>query len=155
MPLHGAVSPRPARWWVALVLCLLPTAGCGDVAFEPLRPDAGATDADLSSLSCEDEAGVRARVFEVHCGSGDCHDEDRPRAGLDLVSPGVTTRLRTLTSVHEDCEGRPIVEPGSARGSFLLEKVLGTHGSCGDPMPLEGALSLEERRCLVQWIDAM
>jgi len=137
--------------WASLALLLV---ACGsDVA--PLRPDAGARDADLSSLSCLEEEGVRARVFERHCADADCHDADDPEAGLDLVSPGVTERIRDRPSILEGCGDRILVRPGNARASFMLDKVLALEGMCGDPMPAEGELPLEGRRCLVEWIDAM
>jgi len=131
--------------------------GC-DVEIQPLRPDGGSvsvSDAGLGALTCADEAMVRARVFEVHCADSDCHDADRPRAGLDLVSPGIRSRVVGRRSVHDACGSREIVVPGLAPASFLLDKVLGTEGECGDPMPLDANLTLEERRCLVEWIESM
>lgn len=140
-----------ARLWLAAA-ALLGACDGGPVA--PLRPDA-APPADAPLAACASEPGVRARVFAPRCGDSDCHDADRPRAGLDLVSPGVAGRLAGVRSVHDPCADRQLVVPGVARASFLLDKVLGTQGECGDPMPLEAPLSLEERRCLVEWIDAM
>ncbi|RZO60272.1 MAG: hypothetical protein EVA89_13485 [Sandaracinaceae bacterium] len=128
---------------------------CGSDPVAPLRPDSGATDANLASLSCAEEEGVRRGVFERYCGDADCHDADRPEAGMDLVTPGVTERLSNRNSVIEGCEERVVVVPGVARASFMLDKVLATQGGCGDPMPLEGDLPLEGRRCLVEWIDAL
>ena len=91
------------------------------------------------------------------CGASDCHDERRPAAGLDLVSPEPSSRLVGVTSIHDDCEERELVVPGVAPASFLMDKVLGTQrAGCGDPMPsATTSLTIEERRCLVEWIDSM
>ncbi|MFK7985606.1 MAG: hypothetical protein AB8I08_06205 [Sandaracinaceae bacterium] len=141
-----------AVWLIPLGLLLV---GCDGI--EPLRPDGG-TPFDASGLvaaDCVDEDVARRWVLEPSCGSSDCHDAERPSAGLDLVTPGVTSRIMFMTSVHEACAEVPIVTPGIAQGSFLMDKVLAQEGECGDPMPREGELSLEARRCLVQWIGAM
>jgi len=134
----------------------LASLGCDAESLEPLRPDGGAApDAAWAGASCADEAVVRARVFEARCADSDCHDADDPEAGLDLVSPGIRARVEAARSVHEDCADRALVVPGNSRASFLMDKVLGLEATCGDPMPLEGDLSLAQRRCLVEWIDAM
>lgn len=129
--------------------------GCAGPTIDPLRPDGGPA-VDAGPLDCTDADAVRTRLLQWRCGDGDCHDERRPAADLDLVSPGLNERLVGATSVHERCVGRPLVVPGVARASFLMDKVLGTHGRCGDPMPsATTALSPEERRCLALWIDAI
>ncbi len=112
----------------------------------------GGFDADLS---CAFESVVIERVFEPNCGDSRCHDSNRPRAGLDLVSTGLAQRLINEPSRLSEC-GEPIlVVPGVARASFLMDKVLGSHGDCGDSMPPDETLSLEDQRCLVEWIDSM
>lgn len=131
-------------------------AGC-EASVEPLRPDAGPRfdAAALTPADCADEAVTVSWVLAPSCGASDCHDAERPSAGLDLVSPGVSARVVSMTSVHEACEGEPLVTPGIPQGSFLMHKVLAMEGACGDPMPREGDLGLPERRCLVEWIAAM
>lgn len=134
----------------------LVVAGCDGASLTPLRPDGGApADATFSASSCADEAVVREQVLTPRCGGGECHGGARPKAGLDLEQPGLATRLAGARSIHEACGDRALVVPGVARASFLVDKILGREGACGDPMPLEGSLSLEERRCLVTWIDAL
>lgn len=131
-------------------------AACDATSLTPLRPDAGpARDASFDPGSCIDEAVLREQVLVPRCAGADCHGGDRPKAGLDLERPGLATRLSGARSIHDDCASRELIVPGVARASFLLDKVLGLEGACGDPMPLEGALTLDERRCLVEWIDAL
>lgn len=140
----------------ALAAGALALAACAGPSIDPLRPDGAAAFLDAGPLDCTDEDAVRDRLLFPHCGDSDCHDERRPAGRLDLVSPDLSERLAGRTSIHEACADRELVVPGVARASFLMDKVLGTQGPCGDPMPSATMeLPLEERRCLVQWIDSL
>lgn len=113
-------------------------------------------DAAIELSSCVDEAFVRERILLRRCVDGPCHGRRNPQANLDLQREGAGDRMMGVTSIHEACADRELVVPGQARASFLMDKVLGLQGSCGDLMPPTGGmLSLEERRCLVTWIDSM
>ena len=145
-----AAGPLAAGLAVTLLL------GCA-MEVEPLRPDAPPRfDASMvTPEDCVDEEVAIGFVLQPRCGSSDCHDDERPSAGLDLVTPGVTDRVIGAPSVHEECPGAELVVPGVAQASFLMDKVLGQEGACGDPMPRDGDLTLDERRCLVRWIQGM
>lgn len=149
------MNAGPIGRLAACVIAL--AAGCAGPTIEPLRPDGGPPPTDAGPLDCTDGDAVRVGLLQPLCGDSDCHDDRRSAAELDLVSPGLSERLMGQTSIHEECAGREIVVPGVARASFLMDKVLGTHDTrCGDPMPSSTtSLSVEERRCLVQWIDAL
>ena len=139
----------------ALIVALVLVA-CTPEAAGPARPDAGPrSDAGPVSLTCADEGVAVALVLRPRCGDADCHDEDRPKAELDLISPGVAHRVIGARSIHDACADRALVVPGVPQASFLFDKVLAREGECGDPMPLDTDLTLEERRCLVEWIGAM
>ena len=110
---------------------------------------------DAGVDSCVFEGVVRARVFTPRCADSQCHDRQRPKAGLDLERPGIANRIAGQRSVQSECRERLVIVPGVARASFLMDKVLGMHGECGDSMPPDDPLTLDEQRCLVEWIDAM
>jgi hypothetical protein len=114
--------------------------------------DPAATQEPLQSALCVDEAYVVQQITGPSCAAAGCHDADEPKADLDLVSSGLAERLADRSSIHPLCRDRAIVVPGVPQASFLMDKVLGSHGPCGDPMP---ELSLEERRCLVTWIGSL
>ncbi len=140
----------------AIGLCGALALGACAPTIEPLRPDGGPS-IDAGPLDCSNEEAVRAGLLQQRCGASDCHDDERPAAGLDLVSPEPSARLVGETSIHDECADRELVVPGVARASFLMDKVLGTQDTrCGDPMPsATTSLSVEERRCLVEWIDSL
>lgn len=124
------------------------TPGDGGMA----TPDASAR----ADVGCVDEESVRTQVFAPTCTSSACHDDSRPKAGLDLESPGLRARLAEMSSVHEACADRRLLVPGSPAESFLMSKVLGTHGECGDPMPgARRSMSPAQRQCIAEWIAAM
>ncbi len=139
---------------LAALVAVVALAGCDDAA-TPARPVALPDAGPGVSMSCADEAAVVAQVLRPRCADADCHDADEPKAELDLVSPGVSARVVAARSIHDACRDRAIVVPGVPQASFLFDKVLATEGECGDPMPLDSSLTLDERRCLAEWIGAM
>lgn len=104
---------------------------------------------------CLTEADVVAVVFAPSCAGSACHDARRPKAGLDLATPGVAERMIGARSIHDACAERLLLVPGDPAASFLMDKVLGRQGACGDPMPELGDLDPAQRRCLAEWIASM
>ena len=135
--------PRVA-WVLVLAAC---SSGEG--------PAGSDLDAGTFDGPCLDEADVRARVFVPSCTSSACHDARRPKAGLDLRTPEVTARLIGVRSIHDACAERLLLVPGDPAASFLMDKVLGQQGECGEAMPDLGALEPAQRRCIAEWIAAM
>jgi hypothetical protein len=90
------------------------------------------------------------QIFMAKCGA--CHGAVEPDAFLDLVSPGVASRVIGISSTTEACEGRTIVET-TEQPHLLLDKI-GGQPSCGARMPLGlQALSATEVECVRRWID--
>lgn len=95
-------------------------------------------------------------IWTASCIDSNCHDDDGPQAGLDLMTDGVYTRL--CESFHPfsgmpyvDCEG---LDP---HNSYLFRKVEGTHlegisGAAGGPMPPGGSLPDDEITMIESWI---
>lgn len=91
-------------------------------------------------------------LFAQRC--AECHDADRPEAGLDLVSPGVSARLVGVVSTSRPCLGRPRIDAGGGSYHLLLDKLRPSPG-CGLRMPKEGAyLTLAESDCVRAWVEA-
>lgn len=90
-------------------------------------------------------------IFPQRCGNGDCHDADAPAGDLDLVSPGVETRI-----VGAEAAGGPgtLVDPAAPEESILWQKVTEDAPPFGTRMPqIGGNLSSWERQCVLEWIE--
>ena len=147
MPVHRALS-------IGIVLLSL---GCGD----DTAPLDGAVLSDASLLDggpsgpCLSDDDVYREVFEPSCTSSACHDDNRPKAGLDLESLGITDRIVGQGSIHDECGDQLLVVPGQPPQSFMINKLLGTHGECGEPMPENDMVESAQLRCVAEWIEAM
>ena len=96
---------------------------------------------------------VERRLFPETCGVDSCHGTTFPAADLDLVSPGVASRIVGVQG-SLTCGGAPLVDPSNPAGSLFVAK-LGANPGCGSRMPL-GAPALDRSRieCVQQWLIA-
>ena len=94
---------------------------------------------------------VVTRIFVVQCGDGGCHGELSPQQGLDLVSPGVASRVVGVAA--KGCTAT-LADPSNPQSSFLYQK-LAPKPPCGSQMPLARTpLSTADAACLLDWIAA-
>lgn len=107
----------------------------------------------------ESFASIQAVVFDTECAG--CHSGDTPAGNLSLVE-GTSYAQLTGRAATLDPQGMPLVDPGNAAGSFLIDKLrdtdLGTPETAtyrGERMPLMGA-PLDESviDTIARWIDA-
>lgn len=83
--------------------------------------------------------------------------------GLDLASPNLALRLRDQPATHADVPPGSVCSPldklidvARPEQSWLLKKVRGQQGSCGDPMPqATPPLTAEALACLEQYVDCV
>ena len=97
------------------------------------------------------EGKVKA-LFEEHCTS--CHDSSIQPAddeGVDLESD-----LRKLVGQKSNATGEPMLVPGDADASYLLQKMTGKGGIEGDTMPLgDDILPEDQLKVVSDWIATM
>src|SRR5690606_27959151 len=91
-------------------------------------------------------------LFQSSCDGSLCHGSHKPRAGLDLVSPGLDQRLFHVAA-SADCDERKLVVPGHPDQSVLYLKVSQDEPFCGERMPIDRELSSDELACLKQYIE--
>lgn len=95
-------------------------------------------------------------VLAESCGTSTCHDQPRPpQHELDLLSPGVESRVVGVNAIGPGCESGVLVVAGDSDGSYLLDKVVNTPGICGLQMPVVGLLSQSDIEILRDWIDGL
>jgi len=147
--------PPDAKWSGASIrrataIALLPLAftalvgGCPGKLEDPDRFLEG----DGGPFVCPD---MVSEVFPQRCGGTICHEGANAAAGLDLVSPGVVSRL--VDQMGRDCPGI-LVDPVDPTSSLLYEKLLPLP-ECGSPMPIgKPAFTLDELECVRNWIAA-
>lgn len=93
---------------------------------------------------------VENELLAAKCGAGACHDAEDPEANLDLVSPGVRSRLLDVPS--DTCAQRILIDSTDPELSFLLEKLY-PQPECGSQMPHSSPpLSVEEVECVRRWV---
>ena len=89
-----------------------------------------------------------------------CHGKSLMLGGLDLESPGVAARLKDVPAKHieivppsSQCPvGDKLIDSANVEQSWILKKLSGQQGTCGEAMPLPGALSTSDLGCMTTWI---
>ena len=123
------------------------TAGSSGTAGTGANGSAGADGTDPNG-ACGD---VIARVFVPSCGGTGCHSANAPQQGLDLVSPGVASRVVGVSA--KQC-ATVLADPQNPQQSLLYLKLL-PQPDCAAQMPLaRPALSSADTACVLAWIAA-
>ncbi len=164
----ASVARRPA-WCVALSLtAALPLVGCPGSLDNPGQYSEGVGDGSAGTLGSGGGDGsggsgggmvqcnipvadVPEQLIRVKCATSVCHDATTPAGELDMISPGLESRL---LGVDSTCPGEVLVDTMNPENSFLLEKVSTEMPSCGGSrMPLGSSLPPEEIACVRDWIN--
>lgn len=94
---------------------------------------------------------VVTRVFVPTCGGTGCHSATAPQQDLDLVSPGVASRVVGVSA--KQCLVL-LADPQNPEQSLMYQKLL-PKPQCGAQMPLaRPALSSSDIACVLAWIAA-
>ncbi|MDH3652697.1 MAG: hypothetical protein OEN21_00365 [Myxococcales bacterium] len=91
-------------------------------------------------------------VFGESCATIGCHDDATTASNLNLLSPGVESRVLNVNATGVGCEARVLVVAGDPNSSYLFDKVLGTIGICGSRMPLLSILPDSDVEVIREWI---
>ena len=159
-------------WFTALPLALLGAlcllAGCpGELANKADFEAYAAAHGDSGAPALTNEAGtssghagtsgaangacgdVVARILVPSCGGTGCHSALAPQQDLDLVSPGVASRVVGVPA--KQCL-QLLVDPQNPEQSLMYQKLL-PKPTCGAQMPLaRPALSSADMACVLAWI---
>jgi hypothetical protein len=94
---------------------------------------------------------VVTRIFAGSCGGTGCHSAVGAQQGLDLVSPGVASRVVGVAA--KQCL-QVLADPANPEQSLMYTKLL-TRPDCGAQMPLaRPPLSSKDVACVRDWIAA-
>jgi hypothetical protein len=158
---------------LALLTSALLVGACG--GSDDMGPDTGANDASSSegsggsgateSSGAADSTGAQAElhfatdVWPILDGACYCHISTPPGTPFNtdfFMGPGVEEGYAAIVNQPSSVAGLDFVELGSSADSYLYHKVAGTFvsvGGGGDPMPLGGTLTAEDRATIERWID--
>jgi len=148
-------TDRSAWSWLLAFGALSFIAGCPgtlrdkelyEAALDGARPNDGA---GADTGPCGD---VVARIFVPTCGGTSCHGSSAPQQDLDLVSPGLASRVVGVAA--KGCAVM-LADPADPEGSLIYQKLLPAP-PCGSPMPLaRPPLSRADAACVLGWIAAL
>jgi hypothetical protein len=92
-------------------------------------------------------------IFLQSCGSTTtCHLKASPSEGMSLKEGQAYANLVDVPA-NQACNGQDRVEPGSAAGSYIVNKITGTGVCPGEKkMPPQGDLSDANKQKIIDWI---
>jgi hypothetical protein len=112
------------------------------------RAPNGADGAGADTGPCGD---IVERIFVPTCGGTACHGTQAPQQDLDLVSPGLASRVVGVPG--KGCSVL-LADPADPEGSLIYLKLL-PNPPCGGQMPLaRPPLSRADAACVLAWIAA-
>ncbi|HEX8792774.1 MAG TPA: malectin [Polyangiaceae bacterium] len=139
----------------APLLCAFAWCGCAGSLEDPemftAQGDAGVPveEAAVEAAPAPACADVPT-LFANTCGTAGCHDATTKAEALDLVSPGLASRLVRVPSV----EGVGLlIDPTTPSKSVLYTKLLAAP-PFGARMPTGGALDTSTTQCVLTWITS-
>lgn len=105
------------------------------------------------------ETACMAKVLET-CTL--CHSTAMPLGMLDLQTPGYSARLKDQSATHSgittanpECpSGDKLIDSANKDASWLLKKVSGGQGTCGDAMP-PGGLQGDQLKCAQDYVSCV
>lgn len=100
------------------------------------------------------------QIFGSPAGCKLCHGAAAKLSGsLDFETPGIVARLKDVPAEHAGvapfspcATGNELIDSTDPEASWLLRKLRGEQGGCGDPMPLSGMLSEPDLACMTSFV---
>jgi len=138
----------------ALLVPVLAWSGCAGSLEDPemftMQADAGTPVEAAAEAAAAPTCPDVPTLFAKTCGTTGCHDATTKAEALDLVSPGLASRLVGVPSV----EGVGLlIDPASPSKSVLYTKLLSSP-PFGARMPTGGALDTSTTQCVLAWITS-
>jgi hypothetical protein len=118
-------------------------------------PDASTPDA--STPTCTKDVETEIFASNTCAIEGACHGTNNPAGGLDLKSPGVSSRLLNQPAQATECGGALLIDPNNPSGGVFLETMTSS-APCGEAslkMPITGALSASDLACVQEWVASV
>jgi hypothetical protein len=125
----------------------------------------GATSGSGGMVELCDAPCLRA-LIDPATGCRLCHDgRTLAASGLDLESPGLAARLKDVPAKHADLSpgmsatacsmGDKLIDSADPQNSWLLKKIRGQQGQCGNVEPPIGMLQPSEIACFEMYVTCV
>jgi hypothetical protein len=124
----------------------------------------GATSGSGGMVELCDAPCLRA-LLDQPTGCKLCHSPAFAASGLDLVSPGLAARLKDVPAKHADLSpgmsasacpmGDKLIDSADPQNSWLLKKIRGQQGQCGNAEPPIGVLQASEIACFEMYVTCV
>ena len=109
---------------------------------------------EVCSTQCSEQ------IFSAFSSCKLCHSNALKLGELDLESPGRAARLKDTPAKHVQISvagaqcpvGDLLIDSANVGESWILKKLNGTQGTCGDRMPAGSTLSPDQLSCMTAWV---
>jgi len=99
------------------------------------------------------KAKIEDPIIVPLCATSNCHGRaNAPAGGLDLRAGTAYGALVAKKSTAPTCNQRTFVVPSDVPASYLVDKLRGTSGICGSPMPKSGGMAPSQLAAIESWI---
>lgn len=118
---------------------------------------------DSGALSVCETACFKGIVSSAPLNCKICHGKVVRLAGtLDLESSGVSARLKDAFAQHPAVQaggvcpqGDRLIDSAAPQNSWLLKKIMGQQGTCGDVMPPTDPLNAADKACMTEFVNCV
>ena len=123
----------------------------------------GGTSPATCETDCVKDIFQKQQVLCKLCHQAKAAPDGLQSAGLNLEADGFTDRLKNVPAKHTDLPmgktectaGDKLIDTANPSASWLLKKIQGKQGNCGDPMPSSGMLSATQKTCMETYISCV
>ncbi|HEY4105656.1 MAG TPA: hypothetical protein VGM44_17275 [Polyangiaceae bacterium] len=155
-----AVRRRASRW--AILLCSLTALAlpaCPANLQDPERFDDAGTPDPNAAPACLTAA------FNKTCASQVCHSPGSTSNTLDLISPGVASRIVNVPAEYAGLDPATMamcpptklnyIDTATPANSWILLKLSNMQNGCGLQMPETGTWTNDDKTCLANWMQQL
>ncbi|HEY1695657.1 MAG TPA: malectin [Polyangiaceae bacterium] len=158
--MHASALRHHAAALAATVVAALAWSGCAGTLTDPAAftdspAEAGAGEDAAAGPEASDDSAVGGcqdvpSLFAASCAGTGCHDSVSKAQALDLVSPGVASRL---VGVHATEGAGLLIDPSNPSASVVYTKLLASP-PFGARMPTGSTLDDATIGCVYDWVAA-
>ncbi|HEX3775884.1 MAG TPA: hypothetical protein VHV51_15535 [Polyangiaceae bacterium] len=158
---RASIVRRHAPRWIILVCSLMALAlpACPANLQDPERFDDAGTPDPNQAPACLTDA------FNKTCASQVCHSPGSTSNDLDLISPGLASRIVNVPATYAGLDAATMamcpptklnyIDTANPSNSWIQLKLSNMQNGCGLQMPETGNWTTADKTCLANWIQQL